>query len=92
MQIQKFYPPIYINYISCKKDKTLVKVSFFEVDEEDMKKNIKKGENAGGIVKETQIIELEAGLTPEQAREQVYTKLKKDKKITSKTYERDTTT
>ena len=88
-KIHKYFPPIHINWIRCEKDKTQVKVSFYEVDEKKAADKIKKGENVGGTVARTEIFTLEGGLTEEQARKKVYAQLVKDKVIKRKQYERD---
>jgi len=80
--MKKFYPPIYISSITELKDKTLVKVYFYEVDKEVAKANWKDGENAGGILVETKVYELPP-VGADEARKLVYKQVVKENKTKS---------
>ena len=76
---EKYYPPFYINEIQELADKTLVKVTFYECSLDEVKLAAKEGRNANGAIKEQKVFELPK-MTAEQAREEIYSQLIKDKK------------
>ena len=77
--MEKYYPPFYINYILNKPKKTLVKVSFYECSEDEVKLAAKEGRNANAVVKEQKVFELPK-MSADEARKEVYSRLEKDKK------------
>lgn len=84
--MEKFYPPFYINYILEKPDKTLVKVTFYEIGLEKMKITVaektdefgmKYRENCGGEIKSQEVFELPK-MSADEARKTIYSKFLKE--------------